>query len=60
MYDITSPESFASVGQWIEDARALRDVDQAFIVLAGNKADMDEERQVSYEEALSFAQEKDI
>ena len=43
------------------DARELRDVDQALIVMAGNKADLAEQaRQVSYEEGMQFAKEKDI
>jgi Ras-related protein Rab-6A len=40
VYDITSRESFLSVEKWMQDARELRDVDQAIIVLAGNKADL--------------------
>ena len=50
----------------MQDARELRDVDQALIVLAGNKADLVGEevidpethgigRRVSYEEAAQFA-----
>ena len=40
VFDITSRESFLSVEKWMQDARELRDVDQAIIVLAGNKADL--------------------
>ena len=40
VYDITNRESFESVDKWMKDARDLRDVDQALIVMAGNKADM--------------------
>lgn len=71
VYDITSRESFLSVEKWMQDARELRDVDQALIVLAGNKADLviDEVadqndpgigRRVSYEEAAEFAKQKQI
>ena len=42
VYDITNRESFESVDKWIQDARALRDIDQALVVMAGNKADMSE------------------
>tara|TARA_B100000768_G_scaffold113471_1_gene105137 strand:- start:354 stop:710 length:357 start_codon:yes stop_codon:yes gene_type:complete len=71
VYDITSRESYNSVEKWMQDARELRDVDQALIVLAGNKADLVSDevvdletpgiaRRVSTEEASKFAQEKDI
>ena len=61
VYDITNRDSFESVEKWMADARELRDVDQALIVMAGNKADLAEQaRQVSYEEGLQFAKEKDI
>ena len=42
IYDITNRESYESIGKWLEDARALRDVDQALVVVAGNKADLAE------------------
>lgn len=62
VYDITSRESYESVEKWMQDARDLRDVDQALIILVGNKSDLvgaemvDSEthgigRRVSYEEA---------
>ena len=52
VYDITNRESFESIDKWMQDARALRDVDQALIVMAGNKSDLAEHaRQVSVEEA---------
>ena len=61
MYDITNRESFEAVDKWMKDARDLRDVDQALIVMAGNKADMGEHgRQVTTEEAEAFAKEKEI
>ena len=71
VYDITSRESYNSVEKWMQDARELRDVDQALIILAGNKADLVGEevvdaethgigRRVSFEEAAQFANSKDI
>ena len=61
VYDITNGESFEAVDKWMKDARDLRDVDQALIVMAGNKADMGEHgRQVTTEEAEAFAKEKEI
>lgn len=37
-YDITSRESFDSVGKWVEDAIAIREND-VVLILVGNKAD---------------------
>ena len=59
-YDITNPDSFESLDKWIEDARALRDVDQALVVIAGNKADLEDRREVSQEQAELFAKEKGL
>lgn len=53
-YDVTSRESFESIEKWIEDARALRD-DDVLLILAGNKSDMAERRQVSFEEGQEYA-----
>ena len=40
MYDITNRDSFTSVEQWMEDAKAMRDIDETLVVLAGNKLDL--------------------
>ena len=40
--------------KWIEDARALRD-DDVLLILAGNKSDLNERRQVSVEEGQEYA-----
>ena len=53
-FDVTSRDSFNSVGKWIEDARALRE-DDVMLILAGNKADLSEHRQVSEKEARELA-----
>ena len=53
-FDVTSRDSFNSVGKWIEDARALRE-DDVMLILAGNKADLTEHRQVSEKEARELA-----
>jgi len=58
-YDVTSRESFQSIDKWIEDARALRD-DDVLLILAGNKSDMSERRQVSIEEGQEYAQRMNL
>merc|ERR1719232_1640050 len=58
-YDVTSRESFTSVDKWIEDARALRD-DDVLLILAGNKSDMVDRRQVSTEEGQEYANKMNL
>ena len=58
-YDVTSRESFTSVDKWIEDARALRD-DDVLLIMAGNKSDMTDRRQVSFEEGQEYAQRMNL
>mmetsp|Transcript_14116 Transcript_14116/g.10173 ORF Transcript_14116/g.10173 Transcript_14116/m.10173 type:complete len:156 (+) Transcript_14116:178-645(+) len=59
VYDITSRQSFNSVEKWIEDAKNLRD-DDVLLILAGNKSDLSEARQVSTQEGLDFAAKRGI
>eukprot|EP00347_Sterkiella_histriomuscorum_P016491 403352976 len=59
VFDITSRQSFQSVDKWIEDAKNLRD-DDVLLILAGNKADLADQRQVSYEEATDYAAKRNI
>ena len=58
-YDVTSRDSFLSVDKWIEDAKALRD-DDVLLILAGNKTDMADHRQVSTEEGKEYAEKMNL
>ena len=58
-YDVCSRESFVSVDKWIEDAKALRE-DDVLLILAGNKADMEDARQVSYQEGQEYAEKMNL
>ena len=58
-FDVTSRESFESVDKWIEDAKALRD-DDVLLIMAGNKCDLHERRQVSVEEAQEYAEKRNL
>ncbi|PHJ22164.1 rab6 [Cystoisospora suis] len=59
VYDITNRASFLNTTKWIEDVRAERGSD-VIISLVGNKTDLNDRRQVSYEEGQKKAQEHDI
>jgi len=55
IYDITNRESFENIIIWLEDAKRTTP-EEAVFVLVGNCCDMEEDRQVSYEEGRKFAE----
>jgi Ras family len=59
VYDISDRESFDNVKTWLNeiDRYACENVNK---LLVGNKCDMDSKRQVDYEEAKAFADERGI
>ncbi len=57
VYDIASRESFDNLDKWYEEVYSnCEEIIPA--ILIGNKADIEEERQVSKEEALAYAEKK--
>lgn len=59
VYDITNRSSFENIGAWLEDCRK-QTPKSVSLVLIGNKNDLQEERQVSYEEGAEFAKNNDM
>ncbi|CAD8144847.1 unnamed protein product [Paramecium octaurelia] len=59
VYDITKRNSFENVVKWLDDARENGNKQITFL-LVGNKNDLEQERQVSFEEAKQFAQDNEI
>ena len=55
VFDVTIKESLIMAGQWIEDLRDKAPTD-CIIVMAGNKIDLDDDKEVSTEQLISFAQ----
>ena len=49
VYDVTCRNTFTVADKWIEDIRAERG-DDVMIVLVGNKTDLTDKRQISYDE----------
>jgi len=49
-------DSFNALSNWLNDARTLASPN-IVILLVGNKKDLDEEREVTFLEASTFAQE---
>lgn len=59
VYDITNRKTFENLEKWLEEIREFTGSD-IVIVLVGNKIDLLEERQVSYEEGDKFAKKYDL
>lgn len=53
-YDITNRKSFENTTKWIDDVRRER-ANNAILILVGNKTDLVDKRQVSYEEGEEHA-----
>ena len=58
-YDITSKPSFSSLPKWIEDIQSHVQ-EGVFFVLCGNKLDLKNKRQVSFDEAEKFAKDNHL
>eukprot|EP01116_Phalansterium_solitarium_P003838 TRINITY_DN14669_c0_g1_i1.p1 TRINITY_DN14669_c0_g1~~TRINITY_DN14669_c0_g1_i1.p1 ORF type:complete len:214 (+),score=35.26 TRINITY_DN14669_c0_g1_i1:180-821(+) len=59
VYDITRRATYNHLTSWLSDARSLTNPNTV-IMLVGNKKDLDESRDVSYEEASKFAEENGL
>jgi len=59
VYDVSNRKSFENVSKWIDDVRTERG-QNVIVVLVGNKTDLEEERQVTAQEAEARAQELDV
>jgi small GTP-binding protein len=53
VYSVTNASSFKSLDKWLTEVKQL--VDDPYIILIGNKADIDTDRQVSIAEGKQFA-----
>ncbi|KAG7282378.1 hypothetical protein CRUP_029699 [Coryphaenoides rupestris] len=56
VYDITRRSTYNHLSSWLTDARNLTNPNTV-IILIGNKADLEAQRDVTYEEAKQFAEE---
>lgn len=58
VFDLTKRESFYHLSEWISEAKSNCHPDHGIVLLlVGNKADLVEEREVTYDEAEDFAKE---
>jgi Ras-related protein Rab-2A len=59
VYDITEQKTFYDVTSWLQDCRDMC-YKNILIYLIGNKSDLEEKRQVTYEEGKKFAQDNNL
>lgn len=55
-YDITNEKTFKNVNQWLKDIKAFAK-ETAKIILAGNKCDLDNQRQVKTDQGINIAKQ---
>ena len=59
VYSIDSRDSFIHLNTWIKEVK-LQSHPDVKVILIGNKCDLEEKRQITYEEAKVFAKENNI
>ena len=59
VYDITSKESFLHIKSWISEVKLSAREEASFIII-GNKNDLKDQREVSYEEAKKFSDDNNF
>jgi len=55
IYDISSNSSFDKIVEWFQEIKKYSDLNQKQILLVGNKSDLSEMREVSYDRAKELA-----
>ena len=59
VYDITRRDTFTRVTKWLEEVKS-NSSKSICVILIGNKKDLEDKRQVTYEEGESFAKENGL
>ena len=60
VFDITNKNSFDSINIWINECNLNSFTNNLDLVLIGNKSDLEKVRKVTEEDAIKFAQEKNM
>ena len=59
-FDITNRKSYERVLYWLDELKQKKNIDDMGLVLVGNKSDLSDIREVSFEEAEKFAKDINI
>ncbi|ERE81826.1 ras-related protein Rab-17-like protein [Cricetulus griseus] len=60
VYDITRKGSFHKAQQWLQDLEKEFHPGEVVVMLVGNKTDLGEEREVTFQEGKEFAESKNL
>ncbi|XP_029414821.1 ras-related protein Rab-17 isoform X3 [Nannospalax galili] len=60
VYDITQEDSFHKAQQWLEDLEKEFSPGEVIVMLVGNKTDLGEEREVTFQEGKEFAESRSL
>ena len=60
VFDITNKSTFERISYWLDELNQKKDLKELALVLVGNKIDLKDNREVSSEEAQSFAKQNNI
>uniref|UniRef100_A0A671DVP7 Ras-related protein Rab-17 n=1 Tax=Rhinolophus ferrumequinum TaxID=59479 RepID=A0A671DVP7_RHIFE len=60
VYDITSKDSFCRAQQWLKDLEKEFLPGEVVVMLVGNKTDLGEKREVTFEEGKEFAERQNL
>ncbi|XP_064239461.1 ras-related protein Rab-17 isoform X2 [Aotus nancymaae] len=60
VYDITRKDSFHKAQQWLKDLEKELQPGEVLVMLVGNKTDLSEEREVTFEEGKEFADSRKL
>ena len=59
-FDITNKKSYERILYWLDELKQKKNIDDMGLVLVGNKSDLSDIREVSFEEAEKFAKDINI
>lgn len=60
VYDITSKDSFGKAQQWLKDLEKEFSPGEVVVMLVGNKTDLGQEREVTFEDGKEFAESHNL
>ena len=60
VFDITNKNSFERISYWLNELNQKKDLNEMALVLVGNKKDLNQNREISFEQADLFAKENNI
>ena len=60
IYDVCDRKTYERIGFWMDELKQNNEIEQLYIILVGNKIDLEEKRVVTREEAEKYAEDNNI